>query len=96
MIINVWGKEGCSKCELLCSLIKHLDYKYYHMQDITDIWLDHGDEALDVQAKYCMVDELPIVAIDGRAYSFDEALDLLGIPYEDGEGECEDGVCRLN
>jgi len=100
MSITVFTMDGCTQCEYLKSALKAKGtyFKAVHLEDAVYLWCGNLEwhirmDYIEAQAKYCMVDELPITVIDGRAEDFEETLRIFGIPLP--EADCEGGSCTL-
>lgn len=99
MDIQVFGKKDCGNCERMVEILREggQSFSYYLMEDIQTFFRDSSmvppNVVLEVQAVYCMTDELPIVVVQGRGYGWEDAHKLFTGEYPDDE--CTNGVCTL-
>ena len=76
MVIMIYGKEGCGKCESAKEKMVRLglDYGYAHIEEHAG-WRDDG--TVEAMVHYTLEEDLPVISIDGDYMTYPVAMRAL-------------------
>lgn len=79
-MIHLYGKPKCGKCEAAKAKLQKMDHKF-KVHDIDALHQGHDgwreDGSTEVVSLYWCIEDLPILRIGGKAYSYPAAMRLL-------------------
>jgi hypothetical protein len=80
--VNVYGKisQHCGLCEAAKEKLRlmGISFKSFEIAEILQ-WHEgwRNDESVEVQACYADIDTMPVITVDGKAYSYPAAMKVL-------------------
>ena len=77
MIVKLYGKDNCKKCDAAKDKLAKMKIKYeYHdalvHSELHDGWREN--HSVEFKAVYSHTETLPVLVIDGKGYSYNEAM----------------------
>ena len=81
MIIKVYSKKGCEKCDSAKKNIKLMGFEYEEHSALYHGEFHHGwqdDNSVNFKAESVKIEgQLPVIDIDGKCYGYSEAMKVL-------------------
>jgi glutaredoxin len=77
MKIVIYGKPKCPLCTAAKEKLDRLHLEYEVRDLFSEAWREDENGYTDAMAKHAMIDTLPVITVDGRVFSYPEAMKFL-------------------